>query len=142
LEDSRIKLGCVQPGESSGTFGDALRRLSDRATFLFVNQQRYWYSTQPTVARLAQDRAQQFHRDTVWEEIKNRLREDARSRGDFERVHACPGSTGDVPDEIETRLVVLGPEHFHQNRAEDSPAIKFAEELLKNRGNSPRNFQN
>lgn len=142
LEDSRIKLGCVQPGESSATFGDALRRLSDRATYLFVNQQRYWYSTQPTVTRLAQDRAQQFHQDAVWEEIKNRLQEDSRTRGEFARVHACPATTGDVPDEQDARLVILGPEHIHQAKAEDSPAIQFAGGILRHRGNSPRSYQN
>jgi hypothetical protein len=34
LTDSQIKLGCVQPGESVATFGDALRRLTDQATHL------------------------------------------------------------------------------------------------------------
>jgi predicted AAA+ superfamily ATPase len=48
LEDRRIKLGCVQPGESAATFGDALRRLSDQATYLYVGDgNRYWISTQP-----------------------------------------------------------------------------------------------
>ncbi|GJD16394.1 hypothetical protein RIVM261_013500 [Rivularia sp. IAM M-261] len=37
LEDRRIKLGCVQPGESVSTFGDALRRLTDQATHLYIS---------------------------------------------------------------------------------------------------------
>ena len=37
LDDRRVKLGCVQPGESVATFGDALRRLTDRATYLYVD---------------------------------------------------------------------------------------------------------
>ena len=44
LEDRQIKLGCVQPGETSGTFGDALRKLADQATYLYVDGSRYWYS--------------------------------------------------------------------------------------------------
>lgn len=61
LEDRRIKLGCVQPGESVATFGDALRRLTDQATYLYVDSSnRYWISTQPNVTRTAQDRATQF----------------------------------------------------------------------------------
>ena len=41
-------------------FGDALRRLSSAATFLYQDGPRYWYSTQPTVTKLAEDRAEQF----------------------------------------------------------------------------------
>ena len=33
LDDRQIKLGCVQPGETPATFGDALRRLTDQATY-------------------------------------------------------------------------------------------------------------
>ncbi len=60
IEDRQVKLGCVQPGEAVATFGDALRRLTDRATYLYVDGKRYWYSTQPTVTRLADDRAEQL----------------------------------------------------------------------------------
>jgi hypothetical protein len=35
LEDRRIKLGCVMPGESPAIFGDTLRRLSAAATYLY-----------------------------------------------------------------------------------------------------------
>src|SRR5262249_30990152 len=59
LEDRQIELGCAQPGEAVATFGDALRRLTDQATHLYVDGRRYWYSTQPSVIRLAQDRASQ-----------------------------------------------------------------------------------
>ena len=49
MQDSSIKLGCAQPGESVATYGDALRRLSDQATYLYQNERRYWYDTQPSV---------------------------------------------------------------------------------------------
>ena len=47
MEDRRIKLGCVMPGESPAVFGDALRRLSGAATYLYQDGARYWYSTSP-----------------------------------------------------------------------------------------------
>src|SRR5262249_5545903 len=65
LEDRQVKLGCVQPGEAVATFGDALRRLTDDATHLYVDGKRYWYSTQPSVTRLAQDRAGQIDDEVV-----------------------------------------------------------------------------
>ena len=52
-EDRRIKLGCVLPGEAPAVFGDALRHLAQAATYLYQDNARYWYSTQPTVTKLA-----------------------------------------------------------------------------------------
>ncbi|NOZ87479.1 MAG: ATP-binding protein [Deltaproteobacteria bacterium] len=141
IDDRQVKLGCVQPGETVATFGDALRRLTDRATYLYVDGRRYWYSTQPTVTRLAEDRAAQLHEHDVLDEIVRRLRREARSRGDFHRVHACSGGS-DIPDEREARLVILGPEHPHSKGQHDSPARIEAQTILDNRGNSPRNYKN
>jgi len=141
IEDRQVKLGCVQPGETVATFGDALRRLSDRATYLYVDSHRYWYSTQPTVSRLADDRASQLHEGDVAEEISRRLRKQAGTRGDFAKVHACAPS-GDITDEKEARMVILGPEHPHTGKDKKSPALKAAGAILESRGNSPRAYRN
>ena len=141
IDDRQVKLGCVQPGEAVATFGDALRRLTDSATYLYVDGKRYWYSTQPTVTRLADDRAGQTTDDQVSDEIIKRLREQARTRSDFSKVHACVPSS-DVPDEREARLVILGPDFPHANRDDKSPARREAAAILDSRGGSPRNFRN
>jgi predicted AAA+ superfamily ATPase len=62
LEDRQVKLGCAMPGETTTVFGDALRRLSQVATYLYQDGTRYWYDTQPTVTKLADDRAEQLKR--------------------------------------------------------------------------------
>jgi hypothetical protein len=143
LEDRQIKLGCVQPGEAVAAFGDALRRLSDRATHLYVDGRRFWYSTQPTVSRIAEGRAIQYSPDEVAEEIRRRLKEVAKVHGDFfSGVHPCPNSGGDVPDELEARLVVLGPEFPHLARDEKSAARQMASSILDSRGASPRTYRN
>ena len=142
LDDRHIRLGCVQPGESVATFGDALRRLTNDATYLYSDGGRYWYSTTPTVNRLAQDRAHQQRRDDVLEEIRKRLRESASSRAQFARVHSTPHTSSDVPDEDDVRLVILDPEHAHTGRAVESASRAAAQEILDTRGNSPRLFRN
>jgi predicted AAA+ superfamily ATPase len=144
IDDRRIKLGCVQPGENSAAFGDALRRLSDRATHVYVDQSRYWLATQPSVARLAQDRAAQLERKTedVHAEIVRRIREEQNARGEFVKVHPCPVSGADVPDEQEVRLVILGPEQTHTAKTTGSAAMIAAKEILEQRGASPRLYRN
>ena len=141
IDDRQVKLGCVQPGEAVATFGDALRRLTDSATYLYVDGKRYWYSTQPTVTRLADDRAGQLSDDQVTEEIVKRLRSEARTRADFAKVHACVPSS-DVPDEKDVRLVILSPEQPHTNKDPASPARREAAAILESRGTSPRNYKN
>jgi len=141
IDDRRVRLGCVQPGENAATFGDALRRLTDQATHLYVDGKRYWYDTQPSVTRLAQDRAVQQDIDMVWEELKRRLRLD-RQRGEFAAVHTIPDSDSDVPDDMEVRLVILGPDCSHTGKSEDSAARVMANKILRNRGNTPRLYKN
>ena len=143
LEERRIKLGCVMPGESVAIFGDALRRLSSAATFLYQDSVRYWYSTQPTVTKLAEDRAEQLKGDpdAVAEEVGKWLRNDLRRTGDFSRVHPLPRTSGDVPDDRDARLVVFGIEYPH-TKDTSSPAIAAAQELLQNRGTAPRIYRN
>lgn len=143
LEDRRIKLGCVMPGESPAVFGDALRRLSGAATYLYQDAARYWYSTQPTVTKMAEDRAEQLKRDpdAVVAELDRRLRADLRKTGDFNRVHPLPHSGADVPDDWDARLVVLGPEYPY-SKEQDSPALLAAQAIYEMRGNTPRLFRN
>jgi hypothetical protein len=93
------------------------------------------------VSRLAQDRAIQYEDHEVWDEITRRLRAQ-RDRGDFIAVHVAPTSSGDVPDESETRLVILGPEHTHASKAGDLAARALAGQILEQRGTGPRRYRN
>lgn len=143
LEDRRVKLGCVMPGEQPPIFGDALRRLAASATYLYQDGARYWYSTQPTVTKLADDRAEQLKRepDSVSQEIEKRVKLDLRSVGEFSRVHPFPQSSADVTDDRDARLVVLDIEHPHSKEGASS-AETLAKEILRTRGNAPRLYQN
>ena len=143
IEDRRVKLGCVMPGESPAVFGDALRRLGTAATYLYQDGARYWYSTQPTVTKLAEDRAEQLKRnpDAVAKEIDNRLRADVRKAGDFHRVHPLPQSGQDVPDDMDARLVVLGVDCPY-SKEPGNAALAAAKAILESRGNTPRLFRN
>lgn len=143
IEDRRVRLGCVMPGESISIFGDALRRLAATATYLYQDGTRYWYSLQPTVTKLAEDRAEQLQRDPdkVALEIGERLRANLRKTGDFSRIHPMPRSSQDVPDELEARLVVLDIEHPYRNEL-NNPAETAAKDILASRGSVPRLYAN
>ena len=151
IEDRRVKLGCVMPGESPQVFGDAIRRLAATATYLYQDGPRYWYSTQPTVTKLAEDRALQFDRapDAVQAELAQRLESDLgfkprdeTRRGDFARIHLLPRNGSEVPDELETRLVVLDSDHAYSRGDGGNQAEAAAQAILESRGSGPRLYRN
>ena len=143
VEDVRIRLGAVQPGEQVAVFNDALSQLSERLTYLYRQDRRYWYDTRPNLRRTVSERAQQLAEDEVEREIERRLREATRrDRGSFQGVHPCPAVSADVPDEPAVRLVVLAPGAAHADGDTGSAALTTARDLLSERGSSPRRHQN
>ncbi len=143
IDDRRVRLGCVQPGEAVATFGDALRRIADRAKYIHQDQNRYWVSTKANLNRLAEDRASTHLREaeTLYAEIVARVQRDAKKRGEFTAVHACPEGS-EVVDEPTARLVVLHPKQPHKKgavRADNaSAAMAAAKAILESKGTGPR----
>jgi len=142
IDDRAIKLGCVQPGESPATFGDALRRLANRATYLVEDNGQYWYALGQTISRTAADRAQsRFREEHADDEIRRRLHQTS-ARGDFVGVHWAPRDATEVPDEMEARLVVLGPEYPYASGSDLTPAGEVAATILAERAGGPRLHRN
>ena len=143
VEDLRVRLATVQPGEQVSVFNDALSQLSDRLTYLYRKDRRYWYDTRPNLRRTVEERALQFPAEDIDTEIERRVREAARrGRGDFKGVHVCPADSADVPDEQLARLVVLRPGATHKRGVTDTPALNAAANVLENRGTAPRQHRN
>ena len=143
LEDRRVKLGCVMPGESPAVFGDALRRLAAAATYLYQDGPRYWYSTQPTVTKLAEDRAEQLKRDPdkVAQELDERLRADLRKTGDFSASIRCRGRAPTCPT-TSTRGWSCSASSIPTARSRAARPRPRRKAILESRGNTPRLYRN
>jgi predicted AAA+ superfamily ATPase len=143
LEDRHVRLGCVIPGESPAVFGDALRRLAGAATYLYQDGPRYWYSTQATVTKLAEDRADQLKRDPdkIFQELEKRLRTDLNKKGIFKRIHILPTSSADVMDDLDSKLVVLGIDQTYSKEL-DNDAEKAVNLIMDTKGSTPRMYRN
>ena len=143
LEASRIRLGVVQPGESISDFNDALNTLHGSLSYLYnnTNGNRFWYDTRPTLRKTMEDRATQVPSAEVDAEIEKRLKK-LRKENPFAGVHACPASSLDVPDDQAVRLVILRPADTYRRKSEKSKATETVEEILNNRGTSPRIYRN
>ena len=145
LDDKQINLGVVQPGERPAIFGDALRRLANQARHMHSDLGRYWYSENPSLNRIAADRAGQFEEALILVEIDKALTtymNGLADRGHFDAVQAAPGGSSNVPDEAGgIRAVILGVAHPHTGR-DGSEAMTEARDILMQRGNTPRVYRN
>ena len=138
-----ITLGVAQPGESPGTFNDALRRLSNDATYLYVDGAQYWFSGRPNINRTALGMAaSNFTPEDADIEVRRRIQA-IKPFGSFKGVHAFPDGPGDVADDDDgVRLVVLPMTSPHVAGAEQSPGISAATSILGQRNAGPRQNRN
>ena len=142
LEEVRVRLATVQPGEPLAAFSDGLRRMSNQLTYLYSDGSRYWYDTRPTVNRLAQDRAQSVQPDQIQQEAVRRLKAIRPDRANFAAAHVTPSGSADVVDEQRARVVVLGLLESHKRNNGETPALKKSREILETRGNAARLYRN
>jgi predicted AAA+ superfamily ATPase len=141
----RIWLGTAVPGEPIGHFGSALHLLAERATYLYTENDRYWYDTAQSVTKTVREHAERLRDqpERVWQELTERLRQASGSRrGSFAAVHPCPTDSSEIPDEDRVRLVIIHPDHSHRRGNANSTAMEFARDALRNRGNVARRHSN
>ena len=140
IELERIILGCAQPGQQTSRYKDALRRLTERLHYLNAGNNRYWLDVRPNLRREMEERKRRFQdKDEVLPTLQERVRK-LFAQGAFGGIHVFTAS-GDVPDDWSLRLVVLPPDASHA-KGNTGTARDRALEILRNRGDQPRQRQN
>lgn len=140
LELERIILGVAQPGQQISLFKDAIRRLTERLHYLNHANSRFWLDTRPNLRREMEERKRRFQdKEDVFPVIRDRVQR-GLSGSSFGGVHVFTAS-GDVPDDLVLRLVVLPPDAAF-SKSGQSLAVERATEMLKKRGDMPRFRQN
>ncbi|WP_235808115.1 ATP-binding protein [Methanoculleus horonobensis] len=140
IEQERVLLGSVQPGQQTSVYRDALHRLSDRLYYLNSTENRYWFDTRPNLRREMEERKKRFdEKEDVLPAIAEGVKK-AVTKGIFDGIHTFTQS-GDIPDDSALRLIVLPP-HAHYGKREVQMATVCATEYLKRRGDQPRHRQN
>ena len=145
LDKQYVWLGTAVPGDVLGNFGSAIELLAQRSTYFYEEQGHYWFDTQPSVSKTANDYAERLREDveTVWNEIVRRLGGEERSRGVFDRVHIAPASSADVPDLEDARLVIVHPRHSRRKQdGTDSAALQWVRDAIEAKGASQRIHRN
>lgn len=142
LDPMHVMLGCVQPGQQVGLYRDALKRLTDSLHYLNSTNDRFWFDTRTNLRREMEERKRRYadkEKEEVFPVIRNILQR-ALGQGIFGGVHVFTLS-GDIPDDWALRLAVLPPD-VPFGKALQTAAIEKASEILRNRGDQPRQKQN
>ncbi|MCL6741777.1 DUF499 domain-containing protein [Sphingomonas sp. RB56-2] len=138
-----VRLACAEPGDQLAIFGEALRELSEQATYLYEEAGRYWFSTQPTLNRLADERGRSLPEHEVDEYVRKNLREDGGHKAGFAKVHAVPDDASTVDEAEALALVILSPATAHSGRsAGQSAATEAVSDALLRCRNSQRRHRN
>jgi len=147
VDRARVILGCVQPGQASSVYSDALNRLADRLHYLNSSGDkaqdvtRFWFDTRANLRREMEDRKRRFDDKTeVRGKIAEALKHGAGSATFFDGAHIFTPH-GDVPDDSALRLVVLPPDKWY-SREEPRLAFEAVMEWMRNNGPKPRHRWN
>jgi hypothetical protein len=143
LDGQGLRLACAEPGDQLALFREALHELTERATYLYEEAGRYWFSTQPTLNKLADERARSWPDHEVDAAIGGFLREDAAQRGGFARVFAAPDDPVAVDEADALSLLILAPRFMHSGKGTVASVATeaVADALTRCRG-SQRRFRN
>jgi hypothetical protein len=143
IDRARVLLGCLQPGQTSSLYSDALNRLADQLHYMSSSGDksqdatRYWFDTRANLRREMEERKKRYEDKN---EVRGRMAEIvkklAAGAAFFDGVHVFTPHS-DVPDDGALRLVMLPPELFY---AKDEPRLASdgVLEYVRNNGAKPR----
>jgi predicted AAA+ superfamily ATPase len=143
ISRARVLLGCLQPGQTSSLYSDALNRLADQLHYMSSSGDkaqdttRYWFDTRANLRREMEERKKRYEDKN---EVRGRMAEIVRKLAAgttfFQGTHIFTPHS-DVPDDGALRLVMLPPEQFY---AKDEPRVATdgVLEYVRNNGAKPR----
>jgi len=143
LDRARVLLGCLQPGQTSSNYADALSRLADRLHYLnssgdkAQDTTRFWFDTRANLRREMEDRKKRFDvRNEVRGKMADVLKKLAAGAKFFDGVHIFTPHA-DVPDDSSLRLIFLTPDQCY-SKEESRLSFNAVLEYIRNNGTKPR----
>ncbi|WP_291981800.1 DUF499 domain-containing protein [Candidatus Accumulibacter sp. ACC005] len=139
---ARVLLGCLQPGQTSSLYSDALNRLADRLHYLNSSGDksqeatRYWFDTRANLRREMEERKKRFEDGVVRGRMAEILKRLTSNNSFCDGTHIFTPHS-DVPDDSALRLIVLPPEQFF-SREESRAAFVGVLAHVRNHGTTLR----
>jgi uncharacterized protein len=143
IDRARVLLGCLQPGQTSSLYSDALNRLADQLHYMSSSGDksqdatRYWFDTRANLRREMEERKQRYEDKN---EVRGRMAEIVKKLAAgatfFDGTHIFTPHS-DVPDDSALRLVILSSDQFY-SKEEPRLAHDAVLDYVRNNGTKPR----
>ena len=147
LDRARVLLGCLQPGQATAVYADALTRIGDKLHYLnasgdkSADATRYWFDTHANLRREMEDRKRRFEDEgDVRKKIEDVTKKLFNNSSLFEGIHVFT-THADVPDDSTLRLIVL-PLDFYYMKEMRRQADDAVFEYVRSHGTQPRHRAN
>jgi predicted AAA+ superfamily ATPase len=147
LDRARVMLGCLQPGQTSSIYSDALNRLADRLHYLNSSGDkaqeatRFWFDTRANLRREMEERKKRFDdKNEVRGKLGEILKKLSAGATFFDGVHIFTPHA-DVPDDSALRLILMAPECYF-TREEPRFVMEAVLEYVRLHGTNPRHRAN
>lgn len=142
-----VLLGCLQPGQSSSLYSDALNRMADQLVYFHLSGEktqestRFWFDTRAGLRREMEERKQRFDdKKEVRGQMAEIVKKLAAGATLFGGIHIFTPHS-DVPDDSALRLILLGPDQFY-SKEEPRMAVDGVLDYVRNNGTKPRHRGN
>ena len=143
IDRARVLLGCLQPGQTSSLYSDALNRLANQLHYMSSSGDkaqdatRYWFDTRANLRREMEERKQRFEdKNEVRKKMEEVVKKLVVGATLFDGTHIFTPH-GDVNDDSALRLVVLPPAQFY-SREEPRLAVDAVLDYVRSHGTTPR----
>ena len=136
IDQNQIRLGVVQPNESTSVYNEARNEITGKLYYLHQPNTLYYFHTEENLNKVHADRREATSNREANRFIIQQL--EGAVRGNRSTI-VCPQSSADIPDTDTVRFVITDPDKHLKTRASDTDtATDFIKEIIFNRGDASR----
>lgn len=137
VDQNQIRLGVVQPTESTSVYNEARNEITGKLYYLHQPNSLFYFHTEENLNKVHADRFDAISNSVADRFIINELNQAVR--GNRSSVIVCPKSSADIPDTDSVRFIITEPDKHVKTRASDTDtATPFIEDIILNRGDASR----
>ncbi|MCS7237814.1 MAG: DUF499 domain-containing protein [Thermoguttaceae bacterium] len=135
IDLKELRVATLLPQIPVSLVGDTLKRLENLLWYLNEDNNRFYFSTEPNLIRILQEKEEQVTEDQLVNQVRKNLEELV---GNELKVFLWPISSQDVPDLPQLKLAILEIDYPRQ-----APhTLPFVKELLNKCGQTFRTYRN
>ena len=136
LDQNLIRLGVVQPTESTSVYNEARNEITGKLYYLHQENSQFYFHTEENLNKVHTDRVEATSNEVADNFIIQQLEQAVRGN---RNVILCPQSSANIPDTDTVRFIVIDPDKNLKTRSSDTDsATPFIEEIILNRGEAAR----